>query len=332
MKAIFLRSPRFAGAALFFCLAASGCNAALAQPKPGRSAAPAPAAESRCQAREVSTSAASSISPRSLPHDSRLVVFPYHHDALFPVNALFNRYTHFEFEPGEKIVASYINDETEWEMKVSATGRDVLVRPKVKGVAGSMVTITDRRRYQIDLTEVSDCPAEWRYQRVSWTHQDGSYEDPGALSQLRAPARAARPGAGIQEEPSRTPLPGMPAAPLAPSEPVRLDLATVNSAYEIDGDRDLAPSAVLDDGRRTVLKFPSRMALRPVLFAVSADGNAEAVEYVAADSHFLVNRVFEHGLQLKLGSREVRVRNRTSSCGWFDKACRRVDATNIQAN
>jgi len=303
---------------------------ALAQPlaaqprqvRPPAGAQSAATADPRCPNREVATVPGAAFSARPLAHDARLVVFPYSRDALFPVNAVFNRYVHFEFESGERIVASYINDETEWEMKVSNTERDVLVRPKVKGASGSMVTITDRRRYQIELTEVSMCPGEWRYQRVSWTHQDGSYENPAAIEQLRAEASRPVP------QPTAGGVPTM-STPAAATDPLRLSLASVNTAYDIDGDKDLAPSAVVDDGRRTILKFPARMTLRPVLFAVAADGKAEAVEYVTADTHFLVNRVFEHGLMLKLGAREARIRNRSSHCGWFDQACRRLDASNI---
>ena len=117
--------------------------------------------------RERGRSSDSAIIAKPLPHDSRLVIFPYDKNALFPINTIFNRFTHFEFESGEKILASYINDDTEWEQKVAATGSDILVRPRIRGAIGSMTTITDRRRYQIDLLDVSGCPNESRYQRVS---------------------------------------------------------------------------------------------------------------------------------------------------------------------
>lgn len=279
----------------------------------------------------------SALAARHLPHDPRLVVFPYDRNALYPVNTYFNRFTHFEFESGERIVASYINDETEWEMKVSATGSDIFVRPRVRGATGSMTTISDRRRYQIDLVDTSGCVGEWRYQRVSWSHVGGVYEDKEALSrQGEGEVRPGRQGqslASVVDEDAQMPLPGMAAPRLVkPAPTISLDLTTINSAYEIEGDPELAPTSVLDDGRRTILKFSAHMALRPVLFAVDADGKAEAVEYVASDSHFLVNRLFEHGLQLKLGQREVRVRNKNSSCGWLDKTCRSGRAQNILAN
>ena len=56
--------------------------------------------------RERGRSSDSAIIAKPLPHDSRLVIFPYDKNALFPINTIFNRFTHFEFESGEKILAS----------------------------------------------------------------------------------------------------------------------------------------------------------------------------------------------------------------------------------
>jgi hypothetical protein len=85
---------------------------------------------------------------------------------------------------------------------------------------------------------------------------------------------------------------------------VRLD--QLNTDYSIEGPAEIAPVSVMDDGSRTIIKFAQRMELRPVLFAVGLDGNAEVVEYVANGSAFKVNRVFTHGAILKLGPQEVR--------------------------
>ena len=274
--------------------------------------------------RERGRSSDSAIIAKPLPHDSRLVIFPYDKNALFPINTTFNRFTHFEFESGEKILASYINDDTEWEQKVAATGSDIMVRPRIRGAIGSMTTITDRRRYQIDLLDVSGCQNESRYQRVSWQISDaGFYEDKDAISRL---------GRGMTQG-----LPVTPAEVLATKsvgedaerDTMQVNLEGMNSDYVIEGDKELSPIMVLDDGKRTWLKFSANLALRPALFSVTAEGNAETVEYTPRGAYFIVPKMFSHGILLKLGKREVKIRNKTSNCGWFNNACSKVSASNF---
>ena len=274
--------------------------------------------------RERGRSSDSAIIAKPLPHDSRLVIFPYDKNALFPINTIFNRFTHFEFESGEKILASYINDDTEWEQKVAATGSDILVRPRIRGAIGSMTTITDRRRYQIDLLDVSGCPNESRYQRVSWQISDaGFYEDKDAISRLGRGMTQGLPATSAEVVATKS------AFEDSERDTMQVNLEGMNSDYVIEGDRELSPIMVLDDGKRTWLKFSANLALRPALFSVTADGNAETVEYVPRGAYFIVPKVFSHGILLKLGKREVKIRNKTSNCGWFNSACSNVSATNF---
>lgn len=284
---------------------------------------------------------------RALPADARLVVFPYDRNALYTVNAYFGLYTHLEFDEGEEIVGAYVNDETEFEMKVARTGHDVMIRPRNRGAIGGLTVITDRRRYEFDLLDISGCAevgeTVQRYQRVSFTYLDGVYE-PNRSGRGASNMAGAGIGAGSEGNGRLPVLPGMRSAAsatpgaLEAGEPgtgagsgadwqVRLD--QLNTDYSIEGPAEIAPVSVMDDGSRTIIKFAQRMELRPVLFAVGLDGNAEVVEYVANGSSFKVNRVFSHGAILKLGPQEVKIRNRTARCGWFDSTCRAVRATNI---
>jgi type IV secretory pathway VirB9-like protein len=279
--------------------------------------------------RERGPNSGSSMVAKPLPHDSRLVIFPYDKNALFPINTVFNRFTHFEFEAGEKILASYINDDTEWEQKISSTGSDILVRSKVRGAVGSMTTITDRRRYQIDLLDVSGCATESRYQRVSWQVTDqGFYEDRDAMGRV---GRAMQQGLPISpSDAGQSALASNSNSfAMADAESMQVSLEGLNSDYVIEGDAELSPVIVLDDGKRTWLKFRANLALRPALFAVNPEGMGETVEYIPRGAYFVVPKIFSHGILLKLGKREVRIRNKSSSCGWFDAACRNVQTNNV---
>jgi Conjugal transfer protein len=176
--------------------------------------------------------------------------------------------------------------------------------------------------------DVSGCTNESRYQRVSWQVSDqGFYEDRDAITRLGRGMQS-----GLPNNYAASNLPGAVADAIVPEhdrDTMQVNLEGMNSEYQIDGDTELSPVMVLDDGKRTWLKFRNNLALRPALFAVSTDGQAETVEYVPRGAYFIVPKVFSHGMLLKLGKREVRIRNKSSSCSWFDTSCRKVTTDNI---
>lgn len=276
-----------------------------------------------CQTLRENGSTDSTIVARRLPHDPRLVVFPYHKDQIYPIQTLANRFTHIELESGEKILTSIINDETEWEQKVLNTGSDIAIRSRVRGATGSLTIITDRRRYQIDLLDTTACPNETRYQRVSWIHTEGIYEASNA-----SPAMPASSLPSMNNDKPSADKERKEASSIAEGG-MTVDLSKLNSEYTIEGDDDLKPESVMDDGVRTWIKFRVAQAVRPVLFAVAPDGTADAVEYAPRGTYFVIGRVFEHGALMRHGKREVRIRNKSSSCGWFDSNCRNLKPNNV---
>lgn len=310
-------------------LTLSSASSAQTSRAAGAARASAPALPDLCVlTRERGPSRDSAIVAKPLPHDSRLVVFPYDRNALFPINTAFNRFTHLEFEEGEKIKAAYINDESEWEQRVSGTGSDIFVRPRIRGALGSMTVITERRRYQIDLLDISGCPQESRYQRVSWQIADGSYEDRDLLSR----GRSAQSGVGGLPPANNSPFPPQTETRAVANDNVGSDmvqLSRLNLAYDIEGDSELRPAMVFDDGQRTWIQFARETTLRPALFGVTVDGQGDPVEYAPRGNYFVVARVFSHGLLLKLGKQEVRIRNRAAPCGLFDSKCKRVEPSNL---
>ena len=301
----------------------AGC---LAIPLLGHSAAQAQ--QDTCSQLQARASADRALSARASALDNRLVVFPYHENGLYTVHTHFGLHTHFEFEPGEKIVASYVNDETLFEQKVAeVTGRDVFVRALVKGAIGGFTVITNKRRYQIELFDVSNCSQLTRYQRVSWRHADGMWQaSPGAANVPEPQAVGPTAGeAGLAPDATARPM-------TAGATGDRVDVARLNLEYQIEGDADIRPLRVFDDGSRTWIQFAGDMALRPAIFVVNNEGRGEPVEYVPHGNTFVLARTFSHGLLLKLGRQEARVRNLAASgCRWFDSACRKVSTTNIQA-
>ena len=273
---------------------------------------------------------------RPLRQDSRLIVFPYDKNAIYPIYTNYNRFTHFEFEQGESILGVYLNDETEWEKLVSATGSDLFIRPRQRAVTGSVTVITSRRRYEMDLQDVQGCALP-RYQRVSWFISDGVYEDRDAIAKLQGRGNTVR---GLEDPgESTTPPTGHvtrdltpntnAGAPIEVSAPFVVNLQKLNINYVIEGDAELSPEQVMDDGTRSWFKCRTTAARRPALFLVNPDGLAETVEYATQGSYFVAARIFPHGILLKDGKQEVRIRNKASSCVWFDTQCKSMPIKNV---
>jgi len=322
-----MKSPMTLPRYLSLGLAIFAGSAAYAQSGKAGAAAPATTDRSCVLNQEKGAVPTSGIRPISMPHDTRLVVFPYDKNALFPVYTLFNRFTHFEFEDGEKIQASYINDESEWEQKVSVTGRDIFVRSRSRGAGGTMTVITNKRRYQIDLVDISGCPQYSRYQRVSWLTDAGVYE--ATTAQATDKLSSGGDGADKDELPSAAAktVKGAPRGDSGGDDWVHL--SRLNMDYAIEGSQDIKPVRVFDDGSQTWLQFSGAATLRPAIFSVSTEGVGEPVEYVVRGTAFVLASVYPHGLLLKLGKQEVRIRNNKSRCGLFDASCRRVGTSNI---
>jgi type IV secretory pathway VirB9-like protein len=221
----------------------------------------------------------------------------------------------------------YLNDETEWQHVISKTQTDLFIRPKQHAVSGSATVITVRRRYEMDLLDVQGCDLP-RYQRVSWFISEGIYENENAFATLN-PGRGNLVRSG--DEPSAAVLANVvatPATPAASAIPMMVNIQKLNNNYTIEGDQELVPEQVMDDGTRTWFKFQST-ARRPALFGVNPDGMAETVDYAVQGSYFVAARIFSHGILLKDGKSEVRIRNKASACGWFDDKCKSVQVKNM---
>lgn len=56
------------------------------------------------------------------------------------------------------------------------------------------------------------------------------------------------------------------------AQELRVDVARLNLEYQIEGDADIRPLRVFDDGSRTWIQFAGDMALRPAIFVVNNEG------------------------------------------------------------
>lgn len=243
--------------------------------------------------------------PRAAPEaaafaDTRLAVYAWHPDQVFPVLARAGMYTVLAFEPGERVQGLYLSDLARWQHHVAGDKRHVFIRPFAGTEAGTFnsgTVITDRRVYQLVLESRGE-KERW-HQRVSW------YIPGAAFDELEAAQ------VGRKSEVSSA-MPGTPgvAGEVAETSPVSVDLSRSSFDYKIEGEAEFRPAAVFDDGRFTWFRMPKGAQVSPALFAVDAKGETEIAAYVLVEGDWFKATRVAPGWLLRLGSEEVRVEAR----------------------
>lgn len=206
-------------------------------------------------------------------------VFDYAPGRIYEIWTAPLRVTTLSLSPGERVLTLAAGDTLRWQIAQAASGEGlggeahILIKPLTRGLDTNLVLTTTARVYLIALRSAGP---EAFNTAISWT--------------------------------SPPPPPSVPAAPPAPPPPD----APLDSAYrlEIHGRRPAwTPQAVLSDGVRTLIVFPEGMAGQeaPALFALSAKGAAEMVNYRQAGDVFIVDRVLQRA-ELRSGASRALVR------------------------
>jgi len=251
--------------------------------------------------------------PRTAPEaaafaDTRLAVYAWHPDQVFPVLARAGMYTVLAFEPGERVQGLYLSDTARWQNHVAGDKRHVFIRPFAETAAGSFnsgTVITDRRVYQLVLESRGE-KERW-HQRVSWYIPGAAFDELEA-AQGRA-ATGVAPGA----------TPGV-AGEAAEASPVSVDLSRSSFDYKIEGEAEFRPAAVFDDGRFTWFRMPKGAQVSPALFAVDAKGETEIAAYVLVEGDWFKATRVAPGWLLRLGSEEVRIEARGGKAAFPSRA------------
>jgi type IV secretion system protein VirB9 len=188
--------------------------------------------------------------------DSRIRAAPYDADQVYKVRGFVGYQIDFEFEPGETFVGLGAGDME----GLAYFGQDnhLFLKPKAAKVATNLTVLTNRRRYQIDYTAISQHPGPDEdvifALRFTYPPVDRSADLIGhALDDASAKRRQ-------------------------------------NRDYWYCGSPSLRPVAASDDGVHTRLRFAANAEL-PALFVRNAD-NSEALLNFSMDSgDVIVHRV-----------------------------------------
>lgn len=213
-----------------------------------------------------------------------LRVLAYAPGRVFEVRTAPLRVTCLTLGPEETVTALAAGDTVRWQIAETASGEGagrrahVLVKPLSRGLVTNLVLATSRRTY---LLRLSSGPAAQFDPAVAWTADALDPEPPAPPPPTPPPAAEATPVFG----------------------------APLDAAYRIivRGRRPAwTPTAVLTDGRRTLIAAPEAAGETPGLFAITPQGEAQMVNYRQQGGLFIVDRVLDRA-ELRLGDRRPQV-------------------------
>lgn len=232
---------------------------------------------------------AARVEPEGSGFENAIQRYPWREGALYQVYAAPGQVTDIALQEGEKLVGPgpvAAGDTVRWMIGDTLSGAGaaarvhILVKPTRPDISTNLVINTDRRTYHLELRAT---PRTYMAS-VSWT-----YPADDLIALRRAQEVAAR------------------AEPVAEG----LALEQLNFDYQISGDRpSWRPVRIFDDGRRTLIEFPSGIAQSEMapFFIIGEDGTAELANYRVSGNYLIVDRLFAKGeLRLGAGRRQQRV-------------------------
>ncbi len=207
----------------------------------------------------LTTPALASESPRPGAVDARIRTVGYDPDQVVRLRGYLGNALTLEFAEDERIENVSTGDALGWQITPNKRANLLFLKPIDRAANTNMTVITDRRRYNFELSV--------------------------------APSGAARDELAYAVRFTYPPPPPAPvllaAEPAAPPEP---DPRDWNFAYAWEGARGLIPSKVWDDGRATFFQWPEGVTL-PTVFAVGGDGRERLVNMTVRGKSFVVEEV-----------------------------------------
>lgn len=195
--------------------------------------------------------------------DSRIKTRSYAENAVYSITGHFGFQTVIEFNDDEVIENVAIGDSAAWQVTPNRRGDVIILKPISKAPPTNMTVVTSLRRYIFELTakSVDDAkPGEMVFVlRFTYPQQKQ------AAKAVEAELAAYTP-------------------PPTPRE------RAVNQNYSYEGDREIVPSQVFDDGRSTYFKWPEG-APAPAIFLLGKDEKESVVNHGFEAGYIVVDRV-----------------------------------------
>ena len=214
----------------------------------------------------VSMDASARQKPREGTADKRIKTVSYNPNDVVAVRGYYGFTTLIEFSAGEDVEIAAAGDTIGWQ--VAPVGNRVLIKPQEYNAKTNLQVITNRRTYSFELTSGTVKSAQSG--SLTFVLKFRYPEDERIALEAANAARKRHKQATVGED-GKTP-------------------ADWNMAYESDGDDEVAPIRVLDDGQFTYFEFNNLKDL-PAIFLVNADQSESLVNFRVEGKYVVVERL-----------------------------------------
>ncbi|MEL6530987.1 MAG: TrbG/VirB9 family P-type conjugative transfer protein [Pseudomonadota bacterium] len=197
-------------------------------------------------------------------NDPRLVTLTFDETEVFTVRGKTRVQTTIKFGPDESIQNVAVGDSAAWQVQPNQAQYILFVKTLETNARTNMTVVTSQRTYLFDLiASPRNAPLyvlQFRYPELEAAQEAAAIAAAEAAEQEALGAPNAVELAAASD-------------PYAVSDP-----ALLNFAWETDGDRDLLPARVYDNGQAVFLTWPSGTPI-PAILITNADGDEGPVNF-----------------------------------------------------
>ena len=195
--------------------------------------------------------------------DSRIKTRTYAENTVYALTGHLGFQTVIEFNEDETIENVAIGDSVAWQVTPNRRGDVVILKPVAEAQPTNMTVVTNLRHYIFELSV-----------------KKASEAKPGEMVFV---LRFSYPG----EKEAQEALQAEAASFVAPPSP---EERAVNRDYTYEGDREILPAQVFDDGKSTYFRWPEG-APAPAIFLVDEDEKESVINHGFEEGFVVVDRV-----------------------------------------
>lgn len=205
--------------------------------------------------------------------DPRLVTLVFDEAQVYTIKGKVRVQTTIKFAPDEVIQNVAIGDSTAWQVQPNQAQSILFVKPLETAATTNMTVVTSRRTYLFDLVaSPRNAPLyvlQFRYPELEKAEEE---------ARLAAAAAAEREEANPVEVAAAN-------DPYAVSDP-----ATLNFDWAVEGDAELLPTRIYDNGEAVFLTWPEGTAI-PAILTTNEQGDEGPVNFTPRGDTIVLDMV-----------------------------------------
>lgn len=215
--------------------------------------------------------------PKAGALDPRIRTIVYNPSEVVVIKGHYGFQQMIELADGEKVESLSMGDSLAWQVAPNKAGNLLFLKPVEPKAHTNLAVVTNRRSYAFELIAVN---LVTQVAQMNYIVRFRYPQDADARVQAELAA---------QRDEDQEVMPQR-----------RVDPSAWNLDYTFQGESDLAPNRVFDDGTFTYFQFRDKQDV-PAIFLVTEDGNESLLNYHVSGEYVVIERI---GRQFTLRGRD----------------------------